>query len=67
MLATHPVEPLGLEDVAVDLVEFPPAARAPPVDAAVLALALHPGSRWYAGEHCKIGDGGRRVSEWGDT
>ena len=59
---THPVEPLGLEDVAVDLVELPPTASAPPVYAAVLALALHAGRRRYAREHCNIREGGRRVS-----
>ena len=52
---THPVEPLCLEDVAVDLVQLPPASGAAPVDAAVLALALHAGSRGHAGEHCKRG------------
>ena len=49
----HPVEPLCLEDVAVDLVQLPPASGAAPVDAAVLALALHAGGRGHAGEHCK--------------
>ena len=64
---THPVEPLGLEDVSVDLVELPPAASAPPVDAAVLALTLHPGSRRHAGEHCNRTEKERgRVSDWCD-
>ena len=65
-MTTHPVEPLCLEDVSVDLVELPPAAGAPPVDAAVLALALHPGSSRHAGEHCNAGEkkeGGGSVSQ----
>ena len=44
------VEPLGLEDVPVDLVELPPPPGAPPVDGPVLALAGHARRRGDAGE-----------------
>ena len=50
-MVAYPVESFGLEDVPVNLVEFPPSSGSSAVDGAILSLAGHPGGRRDAREY----------------